>query len=168
MYASRSFPLPGGTSALYAMTGLGVNQADADSIDARGDRGVHRGDHLPDIAGLRAGPLVFGVEDRAHVLDPVLRRDEEWVRRDVVDEDPLPLGRLREVADAAAGAVAAAATGGKQCWERECGTARPDDGEQFLAVHPGRDFRLGEILNQRRELVELRLQILLPVHPAPP
>ena len=43
-------------------------------------------DHLADVAGFRAGPLVAAAEQFARVLDPVLGRDEERVRRHVVDE----------------------------------------------------------------------------------
>src|SRR5262249_29487743 len=61
----------------------------------------------------RAGPLERRVDQRARVLDAVLGRREERVRRDVVDEDELVLGRRREVARAALGGgrrvVAAAA-----------------------------------------------------------
>ena len=43
-------------------------------------------DHLADVARFRARPRVRAAEQFARVLDAVLGRDEERVRRDVVDE----------------------------------------------------------------------------------
>ena len=55
-------------------------------------------DHLPDDRFLRARPLRRRPQQRLRVLDAVLRRHEEGVRRHVVDEDEVVLRRVREVA----------------------------------------------------------------------
>jgi len=65
---------------------------DRDAVGLRGDRRVQRRDHLADVALRRAGPLEAYVHERRRVRRPVLRRDEERVRRDMVDEDELELG----------------------------------------------------------------------------
>ena len=85
---------------------LRVDEADGDAVGLAGDRGVHGADHLADVRGLGARPLERRVQQRAGVLDPVLRRNEERVRRDVVDEDELVLRGLREVPRATVRAAA--------------------------------------------------------------
>src|SRR5438477_8898227 len=48
------------------------------------------------IGRLRAGPLIVAAEQRTGVLDAVLARDEERVRRHVIDEDEFPAWMRRE------------------------------------------------------------------------
>ncbi len=66
-----------------------ADQRDRDPVDAGADRAVERVDHLADVAGLRAGPLIRAAEQLARVGGAVLRRREERVGRHVVDEREL-------------------------------------------------------------------------------
>src|SRR5262249_22729949 len=65
---------------------FGVDQAHRDAVHLVGDRRLHRGHHLGDVGGLRAGPLVATAEERAGVLDAVGCWCEERIGRDMVDE----------------------------------------------------------------------------------
>ncbi len=66
-----------------------VDQRDRDAVGAAGHRAVQRVDHLVDVRAFRAGPLVGAAEQLRRVRRAVLRRREERVRRDVVDEHEL-------------------------------------------------------------------------------
>ena len=77
-----------------AVERLEVDEAHPDAVRLGRDRAVERVDHLVDVAALRARPLVAAAQQLARVLGAVLRRHEERVRRDVVDQDELQL-RLR-------------------------------------------------------------------------
>jgi len=57
---------------------------------------AHRVDHLRHVGRLRAGPLIVAAEQRTGVLDAVLARDEERVRRHVIDEDEFPAWMRRK------------------------------------------------------------------------
>ena len=73
-----------------------IDEADRDRVGLAGDRGVERVDHLRHIRGLRPGPLIVDAEQRTGILGTVLARDEERVRRHVIDEDELPARMRRE------------------------------------------------------------------------
>ena len=74
----------------------------------RVDRPPHRAHHLADVAAPRARPLVRRAVVPARILDAVPRRDEERVRRRVVDEDETPARmRLQEAGPGAAPAAPA-------------------------------------------------------------
>ncbi len=75
---------------------LGIDEAHRDRVGLAGDRRVHRVDHLRDVGGLRAGPLIVAAEQRAGVLDAVLARHEERVGRHMVDEHEFPSRMRRE------------------------------------------------------------------------
>ena len=66
-------------------------EANRDAVCLGRDRRVHRVHHLADVGRLGSRPLVAGAKERARVLCSVDGRDEERVRRDVVDEVELPL-----------------------------------------------------------------------------
>src|SRR5215210_9152945 len=70
------------------------------------DGRVHRVHHLPDDRLLRARPLRRRPQQRLRGLDAVLRRHEERICSYVVDEDEVPLRRVREVAAGPTGTTA--------------------------------------------------------------
>ena len=85
---------------------LEVDDRNRDPVGVGGDRGLEGVDHLGVVGPLRSGPLERRAEQSRRVLDAVLGRDEERVRRHVVDEDEVPLRSLGEVATHSAPAAA--------------------------------------------------------------
>ena len=78
--------------------GYGIHDTDGYAVGVARDGSIHRVDHLRDDRFLRARPLRRSPKESLCVLDAVLRRHEERVRGDVVDEDEVPFWRVREVA----------------------------------------------------------------------
>ena len=76
---------------------LEVDDRNRDPIGVGGDRGLEGVHHLGVVGALGSGPLERGAEKRRRVLDAVLRRHEERVRRHVVDEHEVPLRSVGEV-----------------------------------------------------------------------
>ena len=76
---------------------LEVDDRNRDPVGVGGDRGFEGVDHLGVVGPLGSGPLELRAEQGRRVLDVVLGRDEERVRRHVVDEDEVPLRRVGEV-----------------------------------------------------------------------
>ena len=72
-----------------------ADQRDGDAVDAGADGAVERTHHLTDVAVRRSGPLVGAPQQLAGVGGAVLRRGEERIGGDVVDE-----GELVGLADA--------------------------------------------------------------------
>ena len=80
-----------------------VDDADGDAGRFGADGRVECVDHLAHVGFLRAAPRVGDAEQRARIGAAVLGRNEEGVRRDVVDERELPL---------------------RMAWKGGCGTVR--------------------------------------------
>src|ERR1700760_1016974 len=76
-----------------------VDNRHGNSVGFRGDRRADVSGHLRDGGGLRTAPLRGGqTEQGGRVGHTVLRRREELVRGDVINEPVLPLRRAREIA----------------------------------------------------------------------
>src|SRR4029077_4813020 len=112
------------------------------------DGGVEGVEHLADVGLRRPAPRVRAVDERASVCRAVLRRHEERIRRDVVDERELPLRMTRVVAAAACTSCAERLLRGDERWYGERGAAerqpaqerrtiacRSLDKDLILAVH---------------------------------
>ena len=125
----------------------------------RCDRPPHRLDHLAHVAARRAGPLIGRAVVPARVLDPEAGRNEERIRRRMVDEDEAPAGMGLHESGSGAAAAASAPTarypdrggGGPERLEQ----LRPVEARVFGPCHDGdrcsEPHRRGEERRRERE-----------------